>query len=546
MKKKSFIALLLTLAMAITACSGGSSGKEPAGSGEKPATGEKPAGGEKKGGTVVMPLIADPGTMSPLMAASTAEVIMARVLFNGLTRLDHKTFAPQPMLATDWETSPDGLVWTFKLREGVKWHDGKEFTAEDVKFSMDTILDPQWKSRAARNFSPVKSTEVVDKLTVKFTMSDPFPAFPTFLANRFQVAPKHLLEGTDIANNVEFNKKKPIGTGAFKLKEYIPGEYIALEANPDYFLGAPKLDQVIFKILPDQNTQIAQLKTGELNAIQVEPFNLPSVEGTKNTAIHTGYKSKWWALHLNHDFPIFTDKRVRQAIAYAIDREELVDTVLLGRGKPAGSPIVPLIDWAHNPNVTPYEYDVEKAKSLLKEAGWEDTDGDGILDKDGQKFSFMLQVIKGNPTAEQTSTILQQKFKDLGMDVTMKAYEFATWVAEVRDTRSGPEMSQAYVVWMTPEPEPDGIYAYFHSSNAERGSNFNVFRNEEVDRLLDLGRTSSYQERKDAYFRIQEILKEEVARHFLFYPEDIWVTKGNLKGLPVAEPYQYINEWYYE
>lgn len=507
-------------------------------------TSEASAQASRNRNQVIMPIIADPGTMNPLIASSTAEVILARIMFNGLTRLNPETYVPEPMLATEWSVSDDGLAWTFKLREDVRWHDGQPFTAEDVKFSMDAVLDPQWRSTVGTNLRPVEKTEVVDAHTVRFTMSQPFPAFPVYLANRFQVAPKHLLEGQDLVHFNEFNKRNPIGTGAFKMERYIPGDHISLVANEDFFLGRPHLDRIIFKILPDENTQIAQLRSGEIDVVQFEAFNLPAIGGTRGVEVLADYKSRWWALHLNHNFPLFQDKRVRQAIAYAINREELVASVIRSMGQPAASPIIPQIEWAHNFDVEPYPYDPQRALALLEEAGWKPRARDGVLEKDGQTLSFVLQSIRGNPTSELTTTILHQQFKELGMDVSIQAYEFATFITDVRDTRTGPNMSQAYVVWMTPEPEPDGIYAYFHSSNAETGSNFNAYRNAEVDELLDLGRTTIDQDQRQAYYhRIQEILHDEVARAILFYPQDLFAVRQGLTGISVAEPYRYIEEW---
>ena len=518
-----------------------------AASGQPPDTASAQGTG-KTGGQVVLPMVANPGTMNPIFASSVAEVALAKVLFNGLTRFNAETFVPEPMLASKWEISPDGLVWTFHLRNGVKWHDGQPLTADDVKFTMDTIMDPKLATRAGRSFSLLKSTDVVDKSTVKFTMSAPFPAFPAYLANGFQVAPKHLLAGRDIQNYTEFNKRKPIGTGAFKMVENVVGDHIALEANPDFFLGRPKLDRVIFKVLPDANTQVAQLKTGEIDLMpRVDVSVAPSIQGTKGVRIDTGLVPQFWALHLNHDFPLFTDKKVRQAIAYAIDREALIRDVLYGQGRVAAGPIAPILTWAFNPNVKAYPYDPAKSKVLLQEAGWTDTNGDGVIDKDGKPFSFTLQILKGFPVAERTSAILQQSFKSLGMDAKLQAYEFASFITDVRDTRQGPKMSQAYVVFMLLAPEPDDIWAYFHSSNTAKGSNFNNYRNPEVDRLLDLARSSQDRgARRNAYFKIQEILHDDVARDFLFYPNEIYAMKSGLRGVPVTGPYPYVEQWHWE
>lgn len=544
-KVRSLISMLLVALMllSLVGCGGSNTKNNPS----KDSTDSSSQQGEQlstKKTQVVIPLIADPGTMNPLNASSTAEVIMARVFFNGLCRYNPENYEPEPSLAESWEVSEDGLTWTFYLRQDVKWHDGVQFTADDVKFSMDTFIN---EFRGNRFFGEVSSTEVVDSYTFRVHMSHPFPAFASYMINRFMIAPKHLLEGTDIANNTEFNKNMPIGTGAYKMVEYIPGEQIICEANPDYFLGAPQIDRVIFKILPDANTQIAQLKTGELDLVQLEAFNLPSIENDENIEIISNINSKWYALHLNHNFPLFQDKRVRQAMAYAIDRELLVESVLRGRGEPAGSPIIPQLEWAYADDIEPYPYDKEKALELMAEAGWTDTNGDGLLDKDGQTFKFTLQVIKGNPTVEQTCTILQQEFKDIGLDVDMKAYEFASWVTEVRDARTGDDMSQAWVCWMTPEAEPDGNFGYFHSSAADGGSNFTSYKNPEADKALEEGRYGLTQEsRREAYHRFQEIIHEDVARDFLFYPETLIAVNSKLKGVQLASLYMYMEQWYLE
>lgn len=493
---------------------------------------------------ISIPLIADPGTMNPINAASTAEVIMARVFFNGLCRYDPETYQPVPSLAESWDISEDGLTWTFHLRQDVKWHDGVDFTAEDVKFSMDTFIKD---FRGSRYLTEVASCEVLDPYTLQVNMNNPFPAFASYLINRFMVAPKHLLEGTDIANNNEFNRVMPIGTGAYKMVEYVPGEYIICEANKDYFLGAPKIDRVIFKIMPDSTTQIAQLKTGEIDLVQLEAFDLPSIEKDTNIDVINFVNSKWYALHINHNFPLFQDKRVRQAMAHAIDRNLLVESVLNGKGVPADSPIIPQLTWAYNPNLEPYSYDPELSLQLFKEAGWEDTNGDGLLDKDGQTFKFTLQVIQGNPTCEQTSIILQQEFKDIGLDVDMRAYEFSSFITEVRDARTGDNMSQAWVCWMTPEAEPDGNYGYFHSSAADGGSNFTSYRNADADAALEAGRYGLTEEaRQEAYYRFQEIIYDDVARDFLFYPDTLVAKNINLKGVQLASLYMYMEQWYLE
>lgn len=488
-------------------------------------------------------IIADPGTMNPINVASTAEMIMARILFDGLTILNPDTFFPEPHLAKDWHVADDGLTWTFYLREDVKWHDGKPFTADDVVFTFSKVLDPETGSPRRAEFSRIADIEKKSSFEVEFRLSEPWSAFPTYLANRMQIAPKHLLEGKDIKTYSAFNKFNPVGTGAFKMDIYEAANYIALSANESYFKGVPKIDRLYFRVVPDANSQIAQVLTGELDFVLLEPTYMKAVEGSPEIKIESGPKSRWYALHLNNSHELFEDVRVRQAISYAIDKQTIIDNVFLGYAAQANSPIIPALAPYYNPDAKFYPYDPEKAKQLLAEAGWTDTDGDGIVDKNGKPFRFEMAVIQGNSTCERSSIIIQQNLKDIGLDPYLKGYEFSSFIADIRDNREGPTMFECYFCWMTPEPEPDGVSAYFHSEGALTGSNFTVYRNDRVDELLEKGaKVTDISEREKIYHEVQEILAEEVARVFLVFPEEMYVVRKNVEGVKVSDPWSYVHK----
>lgn len=489
--------------------------------------------------TITIPIIANPGTLNPIKASSTAEVQVSATIHGSLARLDSKNFDPKPHLAESWDVSSDGLTWTFKLRKGVKFHDGTDCTAEDVKFTMDKMLDPAVNSARGRQFLLFTATEVVDPLTVRIKLKSPWAALPTILSGRWDVVPKAVLEKVDIATDTAYDKN-PIGIGPYKLAEWVPGTHVTLKANEQYFEGAPKIPTLVFKILPDSNVQIAQLRSGEIDAIPFFPdASIRSVRGQQNLAVDQGAASIWYAVHFNMNRPdLFGDVRVRQALSYAIDRKALIANILQGAGQEATGPIIPQLDWAYNPNVKRYPYDPEKAKAMLKEAGWTQTDG--VWTKGDAKLAFPLAGFKGNATVEQTATLVQQYWAEIGVKADLQILEFSTFVTDVRDNR-GADGYYTFVSYMTPEPEPDGNYAYFHSSNAERGSNFTAYKNPEVDRLLDLGRAESDRaKRKDAYFKVQEILAEDQTRVFLFYPPSNLVRRTNLSGLPPAGTLNYI------
>lgn len=495
--------------------------------------------------TAIFPIIANPGTLNPIQVASTAELQVATTIHDSLVRLDPTTFEPKPQLAESWSVSEDGLIWTFKLRAGVKWHDGTEFTADDVKFTTDKMLDPAVNSARGRQFALVSETKVVDPLTVEFHLTSPWAAFPVIIAGRWTAAPKHILESVDLATDTTYSSN-PVGVGPYKFVEWAASDHVSLEANPDYFLGAPKIPKIVFKVLPDSNVQIVQLRNGEIDAI---PFfadaSIPAVQGQGGLVVDQGWGSIWYAVHLNMNrADLFGDQKVRQALSYAIDRQALIDSLLNGVGQIATGPIIPAIEWAYNPNVKTYPYEPETAKQLLRDAGW--TENDGGWEKDGTKLAFKLSAFRGNATVEQSTVLVQQYFADIGVKAEIEMLEFGTFVTDVRDNRSA-DGYYSFISYMTPEPEPDGNYAYFHSSNAERGSNFTAYVNPEVDDLLDSGRASSDQEaRKPIYNRLQEILAEDMTRIFLFYPPTNVVRHDYLKGLSPVNSYYHIADAYFE
>ncbi|HEX4936859.1 MAG TPA: ABC transporter substrate-binding protein, partial [Gemmatimonadaceae bacterium] len=249
------------------ACGGGESARREGGA----------SAAASAGGTLRIPIINDP-ILDPVVAPDIGSVMVNKVLFPGLVRPD-ESLRPTPDLALAWSTSDDGLRTTFTLRPGVTWHDGTPFTADDVKFTFDQILDLSSGSRLRSDFAALAGVDVVDSLTVTFRFKAPFAPFLTLLGYNAGILPKHLLQGKPLSASTDFNRRHPVGTGPFKVQEISPGASITLVRNPAYYGPAPKLDRIVFKVVPDLNAQVAQLRAGELDIITLEPANLASVQG---------------------------------------------------------------------------------------------------------------------------------------------------------------------------------------------------------------------------------------------------------------------------
>ncbi|MBI4278649.1 MAG: hypothetical protein HY660_09350, partial [Armatimonadetes bacterium] len=323
---------------------------------------------------------------------------------------------PAGQLAERWEISPDGKTYTFYLRRNVKWHDGHPFTADDVVFTAETALDRKNASPSRRSYlirgEPVK-VEKIDAYTVRFHLPQPSFLFLFNMAGWNLIVPKHLLQGKDL-QTAEFNSR-PIGTGPFKFVEFRERQYIRMAANPDYFRGRPKLDGWITREIGDQSSALAALAKGEIDFMRVD--NREGLETAKRFSgvkIYS-YDAGWiFAFNMNHKASFFGDTRVRQALAYAFDRAQLVKTVVADLPV-AWSLIGPPTSWAHNANVPRYPKDVAKARALLSEAGLRPADG--VLQKDGKPFKFT--VIIQSPTAddpESFAVALREAWKAIGVE----------------------------------------------------------------------------------------------------------------------------------
>jgi len=493
------------------------------------------------GDTFVDSSIGDASNLIPILSSDSASHDIASLIYNGLVKYD-KDLNITGDLAESWQISPDGLVITFKLRKGVTWHDGKSFTANDCLFTYQVIVDPRTPTAYAEDFKQIRKIKVVDDYTLEVCYGKPFA--PALASWGMAMLPRHLLEGKDITRSPL--ARNPVGTGPYRFKEWVTGEKIVLEANPGYFEGRPYIDRYIYRIIPDSATLFLELKSANIDRMGLTPIQFMRQTGSRkiqSTFRKYRYLSfSYTYLGFNLKSPLFRDKRIRQAISCAIDRQEIIDGVLLGLGRIATGPYKPET-WQYNPNVRNYPYDPAKARALLAEAGWRDSNGDGILEKDGKIFQFTILTNQGNDVRSKSAEIIQRRLKEAGVDVKIRIVEWATFIKEFINNR---KFEAVILGWTIPQ-DPD-LYDIWHSGKTKPDElNFITYQNAEVDALLEKGRgTFNQDERKRCYDRIQEILAEEQPYAFLFVPEALPIIHARFRGiLPAPAGINYnFNKWY--
>lgn len=512
---------LLLCSLALSACSTPDSSQPP----PKRAVSATPATGD----SLVEGTIGEASTLIPILASDSSSHAVAGQVYNGLVKYD-KNLNIVGDLAESFDISPDGLNITFHLRRGVKWHDGSPFTARDVLYTYRVTVDPKTPTAYAEDFKQVKNISTPDDHTVRVVYGIPFaPALASWGMN---ILPAHLLEGQDITKSPL--ARKPVGTGPYRFKEWISGQKIVLEANNEYFEGRPYIDRYIYRIIPDTSTMYMELKAGAIDLMGLTPVQYARQTGNRSfTSRFNKYRypsSGYLYMGYNLRHPLFGDKRIRQAMTAAINKDELIHGVLFGMGQKAHGPIVPG-RWAYNPSVKDIGYDPKHAAELLAQAGWKEKNSDGILVKDGKPFKFTILTNQGNQQRLMTAQIVQQRLRQVGIDVKIRIVEWATFLKEFVNKGNFEVVMLAWNISQDPD-----MYDIWHSSKTNPGElNFIGYKNPEVDRLLVDGRsTFDIEKRKRAYFRIQEILAQDQPYTFLYVPDALPVVSARIRGVEPA------------
>ncbi len=493
------------------------------------------------GDALVSASIGDARTLIPILASDSASGEIVGMVFNGLVKYD-KDINLVGDLAEGWDIEEQGLVIVFHLRKNVRWHDGHPFTAHDVSFTYQKLIDPNVRTPYSGDFERVETLEVIDDYTVKVTYKEPFS--PGLASWGMSVMPRHLLENEDLGNT-KF-ARHPVGTGPYKFKSWKTQEKIELVSNHDYFEKRPCIERYIYRVIPDAATIFLELQTEGIDSAGLSPLQYSRQTDTPFFKKHFqkfrlpsfGYTY----LGYNLASPKFKDGRVRQALNYAVDKQEIIDMVLLGFGRVGTGPFIP-DSWAYNNAVTPLPFDPKKARELLGESGWFDSNHDGWLDKKGEVFEFTIITNQGNEERQNTAQIIQRRLKDVGIRVKIKVVEWSVFLTEFIDKKN----FEAVLLGWSLSRDPDN-FDIWHSSKTKEGEfNFIGYKNEEVDRLLlEARRTFDQEKRKRAYNRIHELIYQDQPCMFLYVPDSLTALHSRFQGIkpaPIGIGYNFIDWW---
>ena len=498
-------------------------------------------------GTVTISQWSPPSTFNLLTAADQYAYQDIALMFGSLTRLDD-SLRPVPELARSWDVSGDGLVYTFHIDPRARWHDGRPVTAADVVFTFNLVANPAVPAGSFSSFASIKGfadvnagrakevsgLRAVDDATVEFTLSQPDVTFLSKVAKSLfrtsGILPSHLLGSVapaDLPRDPFW--RKPVGSGPFRFVQYQAGQYLELEAFGDYVLGKPGLDRLVMRI-GTQDVLLAQLQTGEVDFAQVPPPEFATLKAARGVTVSERPSITFQAIYPNQSKPYLRDKRVRQGLYHAIDRNGIVSALLQNHGEAVVTPIA-APPWAVNKDVSRYPYDPGRAKALLTAGGWDF----------GRELSIRWGT--GNAVRDAEAPILQQLFADVGVKARLDSSDFPTMV---RDMQAG-TFDLALVGHMSGD-DPDYTAIWSASTSAPpRGNNFMRYANPRVDELLAQGRrTADPAERKAVYDEYQRVIVDEVCMIWLFRADDIFGVTNRVRGFKPAsgaDPFWNIHEW---
>jgi peptide/nickel transport system substrate-binding protein len=469
--------------------------------------------------------IGDASILNPVLMSDSASNDICGLVFNGLVKYD-KNIQMVGDLAESWDISRGGLVITFHLRKGVRWHDGQPFTSDDVLFTFEKLRDPKVRTPYSSDFDDVESVKALDPWTVRVTYRKVFA--PGLASWGIGIIPRHVFEKGDF--NSHPANRVPIGTGPYRFKEWKTDEYILLGANPDYFEGRPFLQRYVYRIIPDASVEFLEMRNQTIDSLTLTPDQYKAYDAIfehHDRYRFPSFKYVYFGFNLKND--LFKDLHVRQALAYAIDRQSMVQGIVLGLGQPITGPF-PVTSWAYNTAVEPIPYDPAKAQAIFAEAGWK-KDASGRLVKNGKPFTFTLMTNQGNKVRELCAEVIQQQLKKVGIDVTIRIVEWSTLIHQYIDKKD----FEAIVMGWQLGRDPDN-YMMWHSSQQKEGQyNFCGYENSNVDRWLVQAReTFDTDRRKILYHQIHAQIAADLPYIFLYCPDELVALHKRFRGPEVA------------
>lgn len=517
----AFLSLLMVTALLLSACGGKTQTSQPESSkpaASAPAADSKPSatpapaqptGQPKKGGTLTVGLNGEIDKIDPHKSVTIVSFQVNQTMYESLVTANDKLDGVGPQLAESW-TNPDDKTYLFKLRKGVKFHNGKEFKAEDVVFSYNRIMAKETGSPRVSDLSLIDKVEAQDEYTVKMTLKSAFAPILVKLEN-LRIMPK---------GDNDFDKT-PIGTGPFQFVEWVSGQKITVKRFDSYWGGPAYLDQVVFRPIPEAATKLVELKTGNVDMLNEVPFkDIKGLEKEPNVQVYRTNSVVRDHLGFNVTKKPFDNKLVRQAIAWTIDREAITQALMYGFAKPTNVS-VPDNNWAFlTASKTAYGYDLKKAKDLLTQAGYPNG------------FEATIKVSPTYPEEVKMAELIQQSAAQIGVKINILQLEWSTWIKEVVSEKN---FDMEIVLISGGVDADDFLYQWYHTGE---GFNFLNFSNKQYDELVEKARLATKQaERQDLYGKAQQVLLDEMPAAHIIYRDAVMAAGKHVKGFTMTPRY---------
>ena len=507
-------------------------------------------GGDRPATWLVQRMAVEPNVLNMLHDSGDtySQIMLHKIVYQTLIQHDNRTLEFKPMLAESWEESPDHLTFTFKLRTDVTWHDGKPLTADDVVFTFELMKDPEFPANNLGSyFEDCERVEKIDDHTVRFVYNKPYFLSLAYCGAGFHIMPAHAFDGVEDRSQAPIIRN-PIGTGPYRFLEWKSGTSVTLERYEGYYGDKPEIDRIIFRIIKDDNTAIQALKSGEVDNIPRIETEVWFSETTTPRFIERFNKYEYdfptyGYIGWNMRRPLFQDKRVRQALTMLVDRFSIAEKLYRGAASVITGPFFYKFP-ENNTDIEPWPFDPERAKALLSEAGWTDSNGDGVLDKDGKAFTFEFLYPSSTSISRRIGAIVRDEMAKAGIEVTLANMEWGSMLKRVAEDR---DFDAVIMGWsMDPDQDPQQLW---HSSYADvpNSSNHVGYQSDEADRLIAVIRDAnlSRDERLRAFHEFHALLHEEQPYTFMVSRKQFMASDKRLQEIEffAERPCYDIAEW---